>query len=831
LPEEKKLPHIVVQNSATTEEYLYPGGGGQGGELPPRDRESHADRLLTSLNQVRAQAKSRKEEELAAWAVAAKKGVHVEFESEPGFELELKGLEDRRQKIQLVAVRPSPENTKGGQLATVYVPAGKLGAFERKIQKYAKDDTEGGRPWHQKLVEKISEIRLATLRSFWTDRDDLLPTEDEAIWWEVWLRDPGTKILDHFRFILSQLDITVSERSLTFPSTRVLLAYGTLWQFAASIEAVDAIAELRRAREVASFFMELPRLEQRRWVEELLERVQPSPAGSPRICLLDTGVNAGHPLLSLATDPADLHAVDPDWGVADRHPQGHGTGMAGLALYGDLTDALAGNHRIDLGARLESVKILPPPPRSNHPDLYGRITEQATYRVEVEEPEAIRTLGMAVTTTDNRNRGRPSSWSAALDKLAYGEEDEPKRLWVVCAGNSHYEDWKRYPDHLDTEEVHDPAQAWNVVTVGASTERWRIQETDRDGWRAIAPAGDLSPSSSTSVTWQASWPLKPDVVAEGGNAALSPTGDRLDSPDSLQLLTTHHQPSVRLLTPFGDTSAATALVARLASQLQTRYPSFWPETIRALIVHSASWTQAMERRFGPLRTKGDYERLIRRCGFGVPSLERALWSANNRLTLITQEAVQPFIRKRKKGKLTTYCSLKELQVYQLPWPIEELRALGEVQVGLRVTLSYFIEPNPSERGYKYRHRYSSHGFRFDVRAADESLGDFRKRLNKASRDEAEGSPGTSDTSGWAVGSHARHRGSIHSDIWRGPAVDLANRQHIAVYPVSGWWKERYHMGRWRRKARYALVVSIHAPEIEVDLYTPVRTMVGVPIET
>lgn len=831
MPDEKTLPHIVVENSLTTEEYVYPPRDLKAKEkLPKRDRQSHAAQLLTSLDEVRSEAKQRKDE-LAAVALPGKKGVHVEFESEPGFELELKSLEDRRTKIQLVAVRTSLKKKQRGQLATVYVPEGKLGILERKIRKYARDDTKSGRPWHQKLVEKISEIRLATLRSFWTDRDDLLPAEDEAIWWEVWLRDPDKRTLDDFRFVLSQLGIKVGERSLVFPSTRVLLARGTLRQFATSIEVVDAIAELRRAREVASFFMGLPRLEQRWWVEELLERVQPPPAGSPRICLLDTGVNAGHPLLSVAVGPNDLHAVDPDWGLADHHPWGHGTGMAGLALYGDLTEALEGDHRIDLAARLESVKILPPPPRSNHPDLYGRITEQATYRAEVGESETNRILGMAVTTTDNRNRGRPSSWSAALDKLAHGEEGEPRRLWVVCAGNSNQEDWKRYPDHLETEEIHDPAQAWNVVTVGASTERWRIEETDRDGWRVIAPPGDLSPSTSTSATWQPRWPLKPDVVAEGGNAALSPTGDQLDSPDSLQLLTTHHQPSVRLLTPFGDTSAATALVARLASQLQTRYPSFWPETIRALVIHSASWTQAMEQRYGPLRSKGDYERLIRRCGFGVPSLDRALWSANNRLTLIAQETIQPFIRQRKKGKPTNYCSLKELQVYELPWPVKALRMLGEVEVELRVTLSYFIEPNPSERGYNYRHRYSSHGLRFDVRAATESLVDFRKRLNKAARDEEERSPGTSDTSGWLVGSKARHRGSIHSDIWRGSAVDLASRQHIAVYPVSGWWKERHHMERWRRKTRYALVVSIHAPEIEVDLYTPVQAMVGIPIVT
>lgn len=438
---------------------------------------------------------------------------------------------------------------------------------------------------------------------------------------------------------------------------------------------------------------------------------------------------------------------------------------------------------------------------------------------------------MAVSAEDGRERGKPSSWSAAVDKLAYGEGEDAfeapiaGRLFVLAAGNSSPEARRNHPDHLASEEIHDPGQAWNALTVGAYTERWRIDEEDYAGWEAVAHPGDLSPSTSTSAVWQTPWPLKPDVVEEGGNAARSPDGQLLDTPDSLSLLTTHHQPLVRLLTPFRDTSAASPLVARMAAILQRRYPLLWPETIRALIVHSAAWPLAMLERYRPT-TKREYENLVRHCGFGVPSLEHALWSADNRLTLIAQESLQPFDKKEDQY----YATLRELQIYEFPWPTQQLRDLGAIDVELRVTLSYFIEPNPSERGYQHRHRYQSHGFRFDVRAADETLDEFSKRLSKAAREADEGSPRTSDTSGWIVGSDARHRGSLHSDIWRGPAADLANRQHLAVYPVTGWWKERHHLGRWRRPARYALIVSIHAPEVDVDLYTPVLTEVGVGTE-
>ena len=74
---------------------------------------------------------------------------------------------------------------------------------------------------------------------------------------------------------------------------------------------------------------------------------------------------------------------------------------------------------------------------------------------------------------------------------------------------------------------------------------------------------------------------------------------------------------------------------------------------------------------------------------------------------------------------------------------------------------------------------------------------------------------------WLIGGQGRHRGSLHGDIWRGTAADLANRGSIAVYPTAGWWKTRPALERYDKAARYALVVSIKAPEVDVDLYSEV----------
>jgi predicted transcriptional regulator YdeE len=172
-----------------------------------------------------------------------------------------------------------------------------------------------------------------------------------------------------------------------------------------------------------------------------------------------------------------------------------------------------------------------------------------------------------------------------------------------------------------------------------------------------------------------------------------------------------------------------------------------------------------------------------------------------------------------------------MHLYELPWPKDVLEGLGETPVRLRVTLSYFIEPNPGRRGWKRRHRYASHGLRFEVKGATESLDEFHKRLNQRALEEDEDKPSTGgDSSDWYLGEHARNRGSLHSDIWVGTAADLAERGVIGIYPVSGWWKDQPKRDRSNNGARYALVVSIETEAAEVDIWTPVATEVGVPVE-
>jgi hypothetical protein len=645
-----KLPHLLVTGTARTERYSSPkSAGGSKFNVPNRNRQAHGNALISQVENLKKKAIARKERIV--------NGIHVTFESDPSFELKLESLENKKAGIELMSVK---QDATGKMLATVFVPEGKLQHFIKVFNTYLNKETKKGIPRNATLVDSISNISMTVLEHLWTDKDIPFPDKEEKIHWEIWLRvgENRKTTLDLFKEQAAAVGLVVSDDKIEFPDRTVCLAKGTAEQLSKLLALINCIAEIRKAKETADFFTGLSPVEQAEWVNETCSKLRLPNENAPSICILDTGINNGHPLLKPVLNSVDMHAYNPTWYVDDD--TGHGTEMAGLALYGDLTETLSSNDPVvDLSHCLESVKILPKH-GENEPHLYGYITAEAIARVEITAPQRQRLICMAVTTTDFRDRGQPSSWSAKLDELSSGANDEQRRLIIVSAGNTELQYRHEFPHSNETDGIHDPGQAWNVLTVGAFTEKCSIDSHTYHDWSVVAQHGDLSPSSCTSMIWQKPWPIKPDIVLEGGNMAIDQDTKTADYVDSLQLLSTYWKPTNKLLVATGDTSAATALASRMAARLQAKYPNFWPETIRALLVHSADWTNTMKARFNinsaaHHNKKRNVENILRCCGFGVPNLNEAMWSAHNSLTLIVQESLQPF--DKIEGKYKTRNSL------------------------------------------------------------------------------------------------------------------------------------------------------------------------------
>ena len=832
MPDNQQLRHIKIEGYAQATEYVSTRRSGPR-PIQNRNRAVHGNRIKDQLQAIKDEFEGLQGQDPPS-DIMRDDVVYVEFISDFNFEPDFSSLQSdaKDPNYLILSIKKETVNEQERFRVNVMLTEGGISHFLEKVNQYLNQNVirkgiDTGNPKSNALISNLETIQLATLRAFWNEPDQVpFPDENESVWWEVWFRKKeGTyiniernKIADQLAAVDAQLGLS----EINFPEHTIRLVRATAAQLSSSLFLLDSLAELRKPRETAEFFTNLNTTWTEDAVNELKSRIQNDvDENATAICLLDSGVQNKHPLLEDFLADENLFSYKLlDWGTHDGWPNhGHGTAMAGLALYGDLTPILASRETISLYHQLESVKIITTHD-PNDPELYAAVTEEAVSIPAVAAPHRPRVYCMAVTDAEQSFFGRPSSWSSAVDKVTFGGEEGDKKLFLVSGGNIKINRPTEFPAKNHTEGVHDPGQAFNTLTVGTYTEKDVFDHQAFPGAAILSQKGGMAPSNSTSRLWENQWPVKPDIVMEGGNL-LNQNGAIVEA-DSLQLLSTSKQYRTDLIQTFGDTSGAVALASRYAALLKSHYPEFWPETLRGLLVHSASWTRAMLNgaSLSDLNQWKQPEKrdLLKSFGFGIPNLEKARYSASNALTLIAEEEISPF----KKD------AFNHIHYYQLPWPNEVLLdELAEVYVKLTITLSYYIEPNPGNRNYGTKFNYRSHSLRFNMIDRDERPERFQRRMNKLARgeDDREKYPGED----WLLGSQLHNKGSIHKDYWIGLGADLATRNLIAIRPGTGWYRSRTRLGKYDDIVRYSLIISIETDEVDVNIYTSVMNQVQIEI--
>ncbi|MBP7388773.1 MAG: S8 family peptidase [Chitinophagales bacterium] len=827
--------HIFITGNVKSEKYKQSPKQGKAPVIPTRDRTAHSQKLLRKFEEIWKE-KERLQLVRTAEKIVTREGTYLSFTSAADHDLITKSLErfnkDSKKSIRLLNIKEEEVDGHKKITATVYIPNGMEGFFIGKIARYQDENSKSGKPKNAPLVNSIEDVSIALLEGLWTDNIQLIPDENLK-WCEAWLNVNTKEAKEETQIAeliatLESIGIEFKRSSIVFPERAVLLINANRNQLVELMLRSDLLAEFRAGQETAGFWMNENAIEQQAWVEDLLKRLEFADDSNVKVCVLDTGVNNGHQLLQPLLSDADNLTANIAWGTNDHYREraGHGTLMAGVAGYGSLEEVLATGNNILITHKLCSVKILPPPSQDETPkELWGAITAQGVYIAEIQNPGTVLLFCMAVTSKYDAERGRPSSWSGAIDNLTYGE-GENQRLMIISAGNIRDDEaWRNYPNSNFATSIENPAQSWNALVVGAYTEKIKVNDAKFNSHLPVAKQGELSPYSSTSLLWEKNWPVKPDVVFEGGNLMKAPDGS-VTGHDDLDLLSTSKSFNIKPFDTINATSASTAKASWFAAKIAHAYPDAWVETVRGLMVHSASWNTAMLNQMSVRpRNRGDYKNLMKVFGFGVPDFDRALYSRESALTFIAQETIQPFGYNDKKQPETN-----EIHFFNFPWPKDLLLSLGATPVRLRITLSYFIEPGAGEIGWKDKYRYQSYGLRFDVNNLDEDEDDFRKRINVEAREEGDEPNGSSGSNRWAIGVNNRSNGSIHSDFWEGTAAELASCNLIGVFPVIGWWRERKHLNKVETKARYSLIVSLETPVEEVELYTTVKNMIEIPVE-
>ena len=560
--------------------------------------------------------------------------------------------------------------------------------------------------------------------------------------------------------------------------------------------------------------------------------LEPPEVDAPSLVILDTGIASGHPLLKPALLSATT-AGDVIPSPEDTH--GHGTKMAGVALYRDLGAAIERGSE-EASHWLQSSRLLVQPGVGAAADenyaIWPVLTLGAVRSAEDADPRPRnRVFALAITRTMQDpppNGFVPTLWSHAIDQISHDEGHG--RLLVVAAGNARYQQWlalaEQHPQLQLSEKIHEPAQAANALTVGAYTERVELPRTNdyAEAWVVAPRPGGISPFTSTGLTGN-EWAIKPDVVIEGGNLAILGSLPDASVPTLTALTTSHRHAGGRPLGQISMTSEATARAARLAARLWGVEPSLRPETVRGLIVHSASWTSEMLRQFAGLN-----DRLLA-CGYGVPDERVARECAQHRATIVIEDLMPNAVveeepkkqpPKRATTKTTEPKLRRKIKFFRLPIP-NELLSDADPDVELRVTLSYLAEPNKFGRTV-----FRGLDLKWDMQGPQETADEFLQRINVLKRPKrADGKRQRvimTKSFPWDIGVQLRSRGTVQSDRWRGKMSALVGDKLIAIIPVLGWWDHRRQLKE--QEMRFSLVVSVFGPGV----YAEIKPRVEVPVE-
>jgi hypothetical protein len=280
------------------------------------------------------------------------------------------------------------------------------------------------------------------------------------------------------------------------------------------------------------------------------------------------------------------------------------------------------------------------------------------------------------------------------------------------------------------------------------------------------------------------------------------------------------------------TSEAAARAAHLAAHIWRLEPKLHPETVRGLIVHSATWPEAMVDDF-----PGMNDRLLA-CGYGVSDELLASACAQGVATIVVEDSMpNAVLAEEPKKKLprrtttkTTEPKLRRiLKLYRLPLP-ESLLTDDDPTVELRVTLSYFTEPNKFGR-----RTYHGLDLKWDMQGPQETEDAFIQRVNvlKRGRDDdgKRVKPEKTESFPWEIGIRARSRGTVQSDRWRGRMSQLLGRTNdklIAIIPVLGWWEQRKALKF--REMKFSLVVSVIGAGVYAAIKPRVEVEPGITIE-
>ena len=414
-------------------------------------------------------------------------------------------------------------------------------------------------------------------------------------------------------------------------------------------------------------------------------------------CVIDSGVIAGHPLLSnWVLDERDFDSGEGT--SADLN--GHGTSVAGLIVYGDIADCIENDEWVPR-VRVCNAKVL------RHDSVFGRVVFPQENRIEETIEQAIRhfheargcrVFNMSIGDEDEvYDGGRQFPLAEKLDELAR----ELDVVIVLAVGNrsdlpvptgcaTREELQRAVRDQLLQDEgqrLCNPATASLAVTVGAMARSDAVTQSltvvPGSPVGAPSPFTRVGPGYSASNTASA---VKPEIVAFGGNSGVdSLAGNDPRWSDNVWLgePTIRPERDGRILTGQRGTSFAAPHVTHAAACIEQSLTQSLGRSPTANSIRAVLGTAVQPSEFQREWIE-DEDQLRQVCGYGAFNLPRALWSGNNDVCLLAEDELEE----------------QHLHIYRIQVPEHFLEKRG--RRGIIVALAYDPPVRASRRDYLAR---------------------------------------------------------------------------------------------------------------------------------
>jgi hypothetical protein len=565
--------------------------------------------------------------------------------------------------------------------------------------------------------------------------------------------------------------------------------------------------------------------------------VEPSLPGEdvPLACIVDSGVFSGHPLLrnGMILEEIDLGSG----GENEADLNGHGTGIAGIVVYGDVARAMV-RQEWEPKVRICSAKVLKNDPVWNNLVFPEEVRPESVLEKAIRyfhQERRCRIFNLSVGDSDKLyGGGRQFSWAEMLDNLSR----ELNIIIVVSAGNVHNPE---IPNGDSREEIQesardqllnskhrliDPGTAAICLSVGSIARREDPYDSSGGAMPRLVVSPKKAPSVFTRTGFGVAKAIKPDLVAHGGNYALQqiPGGDKTwvhNDPNMGEPTLRNSLKDDRWFKAFCGTSLAAPHVTHIAALIEHALkeqlgspPS--ANLIRAMMVNSANvpeniveWLRNSQDINDNREKPRKQEYLLRLVGFGEPQ-DDICWSHRNRVTLFAEDTLP----------------LRSFHIYSVRIPPDFLQGRGHKKIA--ISLAYDPPVRLSRKDYIATKMF----FEVYRGLTPEQVEDFRRAKDRGEEIDLPSVPSSAKTN-FTPGYQAVQTSTVQLRTWekglKGGAdlfkvPDEMDEPSLTIL-VAG--KEQFPHPEGLDAQPYALVVTFSFDGEEIDLYSLIRQRVRI----